>query len=40
MKPGGKEHDLDEGYVFFISVSEEITLEASKGLQIFTAFVE
>lgn len=40
MKAGGKEHDLDEGYVFFIGVGEEITFEASRGLQVFTAFVE
>jgi len=26
MKAGGKEYDLDEGCVFFIGVSEEITL--------------
>jgi len=40
MKAGGKEHDLDEGYVFFIGAGEEMAFEASKGLQIFTAFVE
>jgi len=40
MKAGGKEHDLDEGNVFFIGVGEEITFEASRGLQMFTAFVE
>jgi mannose-6-phosphate isomerase len=40
MKAGGKEHDLNEGYVFFIGVGEEITFEAFRGLQIFTVFVE
>jgi hypothetical protein len=40
MKVGGKEHDLDEGYVLFIGVGKEITFEAFRGLQIFTAFVE
>ena len=36
---GGKEHDLDEGYVFFIGVGEEITFELSRGLQTFIVFV-
>ena len=40
MKAGGKEHELDEGCVFFIGVGEEITFEAFRGLQIFIAFVE
>ncbi|OCL07934.1 mannose-6-phosphate isomerase [Glonium stellatum] len=40
MKAGGKEHNLDEGYIFFIGVGEEITFKADKGLQVFTAFVE
>ena len=40
MRAGGKKHDLDEGYVFFIGVGEQITFEACRGLQIFTAFAE
>jgi mannose-6-phosphate isomerase len=40
MKVGRKEHGLDEGYVFFIGMGEDITFKVSRGLQVFTAFVE
>ncbi|KAF1962917.1 mannose-6-phosphate isomerase [Byssothecium circinans] len=40
MKADGKEHKLSEGYIFFIGQGVETEFKATKGLQIFTAFVE
>jgi mannose-6-phosphate isomerase len=40
MKAGGKEHELKEGFIFFVGHGVEIEFEAESGLQIFTAFVE
>ena len=40
LKAGGKEYELGEGYVYFVGKDTELQFEATKGLQIFTAFVE
>jgi mannose-6-phosphate isomerase len=40
MKAEGKEHKLSEGFIFFIGQGVPIDLQATKGLQAFTAFVE
>ena len=40
LKADGKEYELGEGYVYFVGKDTELQFEATKGLQIFTAFVE
>ncbi|KAJ4297680.1 hypothetical protein N0V90_005574 [Kalmusia sp. IMI 367209] len=36
----GKEHKLSEGYIYFIGHGVDIDFKATKGLQIYTSFVE
>ncbi|KAK3061292.1 hypothetical protein LTS18_006595 [Coniosporium uncinatum] len=40
LKAGGKERDIQEGYVFFIGQGTEMEFVASDGLQVYNAFVE
>ncbi|CAI6252766.1 unnamed protein product [Periconia digitata] len=40
MKADGKEHKLSEGYIFFIGRGVEVQYNSTKGLQMYTAYVE
>ncbi|KAF2730491.1 mannose-6-phosphate isomerase [Polyplosphaeria fusca] len=40
MVADGRQHNLIQGYVYFIAPGVQIEFEAEKGLQMFTAFVE
>ncbi|KAL1606700.1 hypothetical protein SLS60_004107 [Paraconiothyrium brasiliense] len=40
LKADGKEHKLSEGYIFFVGQGVEMEFRATKGLQIYTAYVE
>ncbi|PVI07137.1 mannose-6-phosphate isomerase [Periconia macrospinosa] len=40
MKADGKEYKLSEGYIFFIGQGVEVEYNSTKGLQLFTAYVE
>jgi mannose-6-phosphate isomerase len=40
MKADGKEYKLSEGFIYFVGHGVELGYEASKGLQVYTAFVE
>jgi mannose-6-phosphate isomerase len=40
MKVDGKEYKLSEGFVYFLGHGVEVNYEATKGLQVYTAFVE
>lgn len=40
MKADGKEYKLSEGFIYFVAHGVEVSYEASKSLQIYTAFVE
>lgn len=40
FRADGKEHDLKEGYIFFIGHGVDVEYKAAKGLQVYTAYVE
>lgn len=40
MKADGKEHELSDGYIYFIGQGTEIEFESEEGLQAFTAYAE
>lgn len=40
IKAEGKERELSEGYIFFIGQGVEVEYESTKGLQMYTAYVE
>lgn len=40
MKANGKEYKLSEGFIFFIAHNTKVEYEATKDLQVYTAFVE
>jgi len=40
LKAEGKEYKLSEGYIFFVGHGVETEFQATKGLQVFTAYVE
>jgi mannose-6-phosphate isomerase len=40
MKAGGKEHEVKEGYVFFVGCNTEMEFVAASGLETHIAFAE
>ncbi|KAL5426104.1 hypothetical protein PMIN04_002151 [Paraphaeosphaeria minitans] len=40
FKADGKEHKLSEGYIYFVAHGVDMEFKATKGLQIYTAYVE
>lgn len=40
LKGKGKEHELKEGYIFFVGTDTELDFETEEGLQAFVAYAE